>query len=69
METNLPPPTPHASDQDLEKYKGFEKLGASRKATYEAIVDQLTKLKEIYEKKPPLGWRGVRHPEVGVGEN
>ena len=31
--------------EDLEKFKGMQKLGGARKATYESIVDQLEKLK------------------------
>eukprot|EP00913_Durusdinium_trenchii_P015036 g14101.t1 len=38
--------------QDLEKYKGFDKLAGSRKSVYEAIVEQLEKLKASFSAKP-----------------
>eukprot|EP00435_Cladocopium_sp_Y103_P049337 s564_g14.t2 len=41
-----------ACAKDLEKYKGFEKLGGNRKAIYDAILDQLEKLKTAFDKKP-----------------
>ena len=41
-----------ACAKDLEKYKGFEKLGGNRKAVYDGIVEQLEKLKSLFEKKP-----------------
>ena len=34
--------------QDLNKFKGMEKLASTRKATYESIVDQLEKLKVLW---------------------
>ena len=38
--------------QDLEKYKGFDKLAGNRKTVYEAIVEQLEKLKASFGSKP-----------------
>jgi len=41
-----------ACAKDLEKYKGFDKLAGSRKSVYEAIVEQLEKLKASFSAKP-----------------
>ena len=41
-----------ACAKDLEKYKGFDKLAGNRKTVYEAIVDQLEKLKATFAKLP-----------------
>eukprot|EP00438_Fugacium_kawagutii_P007782 Skav218541 [mRNA] locus=scaffold3191:33535:41293:+ [translate_table: standard] len=50
-----------ACAKDLEKYKGFEKLGGNRKAIpwaipvcaiYDSILEQLDKLKTTFDKKP-----------------
>mmetsp|Transcript_34006 Transcript_34006/g.76321 ORF Transcript_34006/g.76321 Transcript_34006/m.76321 type:complete len:728 (+) Transcript_34006:59-2242(+) len=41
-----------ACAKDLEKYKGFDKLAGNRKAVYDAIVDDLEKLKSVIAAKP-----------------
>mmetsp|Transcript_56789 Transcript_56789/g.135511 ORF Transcript_56789/g.135511 Transcript_56789/m.135511 type:complete len:217 (-) Transcript_56789:357-1007(-) len=41
-----------ACAKDLDKFKGNEALGSSRKSLYEGIVDQLEKLKAMYLSKP-----------------
>ncbi|CAJ1418808.1 unnamed protein product, partial [Effrenium voratum] len=41
-----------ACAKDLDKFKGSEALGSSRKSLYEGIVDQLEKLKAMYLSKP-----------------
>ena len=42
-----------ACAKDLERFKGMEKLAGNRKAIYEAIVEQLEKL------KVPLKWLSI----------
>eukprot|EP00438_Fugacium_kawagutii_P015905 Skav211054 [mRNA] locus=scaffold5518:798:6705:+ [translate_table: standard] len=44
--------SPKSSEQDLEKYKGFDKLAGSRKTVYEGILDHLEKLKTSFASKP-----------------
>ena len=37
--------------QDLDKYKGVDKLTGSRKTVYENVVDQVEKLQALFQEK------------------